>query len=112
MVAALILLIVFDVDAFATVVLIVILTNICSVIIVVIRLQATLSLKVTLFTSLGTEASASLSHLIEEVITAALLASWLRIIVIIKDLLVFCTFLVHLQVFDDFLVFLSSLDFL
>ena len=113
MITALILIVILDVDAFSAFLVFVVLADIPTVIVVIIRLQTTLGLEIPLLLTLGSEASACLSHLVEEVISTALLATArLRFIVIIEDLLVLRPLLVLLQILYHLLVLLPALHLL
>ncbi len=116
MVTALVLFIILDVDTFASLFFLLVVADVFILLVVVLRLQSALRLEILLLAcaSLRTESSSGLSHLVKQVVTAAgfALASWLGVVVVVKDLFVFSAFLVHLQVLDDFLVLLLALDLL
>jgi hypothetical protein len=87
LITALVLLVILDVNTLASVVFFVFLAHFSTVLVVIVRLQAALRLEfIGLLRALGSEASAHLFHIIEKVVTAALLASTLRVIVIIEYL--------------------------
>ena len=97
MIASLVLFIILDVDTFASIVLILIVTYLFFIF-VLIRLKTSLGLEVAFFGGLCAEAGSGLAHLIEEIVAAPGLAlARLRIIVVVEYLLVLSAFLVLLQ---------------
>ena len=98
-VATLILLVVLHIHAFtAFLVVFFVLAHVFILLVIVVRLQAALSLELLLAlgrTALGTETRPGLSHLVEQVVSLSLtLAARLWVVIVIEDLLVVCPLLV------------------
>jgi hypothetical protein len=115
MVAALVFFIVFDVDSFAAVVFffLIVANILVLLIVVVIRLKSATRFKAAFgLSSLGSKASASLSHLVEEVVTFTSTLSCSFVLIVIEDLFVFGPLLVLLEILNNLLIFLSAFDLL
>lgn len=117
MVASLLFLIILDVDSLAALFILVVLAQILLILVLVVWLQASLSLEVllsSLVAAFSSKSSPGFTHLIKEVVTATglALATWLRIIVVIEDLFVLRSLLIQLQVLDHLLVLLLPLHLL
>ena len=117
MVASLLFLIILDIDSLAALFILVVLAQILLILVLVVWLQASLSLEVLLSSLVATfssKSSSGFTHLIKEVVTTTGLAfaTWLRIIVVIEDLFVLRSLLIKLQVLDHLLVLLLPLHLL
>ncbi len=101
MVASLLFLIILDVDSLAALFILIVLAQILLILVLVIWLQASLSLEVllsSLVAAFCSKSSPSFTHLIKEVVTTTglALATWLRIIIVIEDLFILRSLLIQL----------------